>query len=118
MLSHLSCVQLLAALWTIAYPVPLSMGFSRQEYGSRLLCPPPEDLPAPGIKSASLYVSCSGSRVLITSTTLEEDTQIQSLVGELRSHKGLLTWPNKILLSDFHSLSNIVTKLLRTMDVK
>ena len=49
MLSHLSCVQLLAALWTIAYPVPLSMGFSRQEYGSRLLCPPPEDLPDPGI---------------------------------------------------------------------
>ena len=29
---------------------PLSMGFSRQEYWSGLLCPPPVDLPNPGIK--------------------------------------------------------------------
>ena len=93
-------------------------GILQAGYGSGLPCPPPEDLPAPGIKPASLYVSCIGSRVLITSTTLEEDTQIQSLVGELRSHKGLLTQPNKILLSDSHSLSNIVMKLLRTMDVR
>ena len=32
---------------------PLSMGFSRQEYWSRLPCPPPEDLPDPGIKPTS-----------------------------------------------------------------
>ena len=30
--------------------VPLSMGFSRQEYWSGLLCPPPGDLPDPGIE--------------------------------------------------------------------
>ena len=30
--------------------VPLSMGFSRQEYWSGLPCPPPGDLPDPGIK--------------------------------------------------------------------
>ena len=29
------------------------MGFSRQEYWSGLLCPPPEDLPDPGIKPVS-----------------------------------------------------------------
>ena len=28
----LSCVQLFAILWTVAREVPLSMGFSRQEY--------------------------------------------------------------------------------------
>ena len=28
----------------------LSMGFSRQEYWSRLPCPPPGDLPSPGIE--------------------------------------------------------------------
>ena len=33
---------------------PLSMRFSRQEYQSGLLCPPPGDLPDPGIKPASL----------------------------------------------------------------
>ena len=31
---------------------PLCMGFSRQE--RRLLCPPPEELPDPGIKPTSL----------------------------------------------------------------
>ena len=32
--------------WTVAYQAPLS----RQEYWSGLPCPPPEDLPNPGIK--------------------------------------------------------------------
>ena len=32
----------------------LPMGFSRQEYWSRLPCPPPGDLPDPGIKPRSL----------------------------------------------------------------
>jgi len=39
--------------WTVASQAPLSMGFSRQEYCSGLPCPPPEDLPDPGIKPAS-----------------------------------------------------------------
>ena len=39
-----------ATLWTLAHQAPLSMGFSRQEYWSGLPCPPPEDLPDPGIK--------------------------------------------------------------------
>ena len=32
---------------------PLSMRFSRQEYWSGLLFPPPRDLPDPGIKTGS-----------------------------------------------------------------
>ena len=32
---------------------PLSMGFSRQGYSSGLPCPPPGDLPYPGIKPMS-----------------------------------------------------------------
>ena len=43
----LSRVQLFAALRTIACQAPLSMGFSRQEYWSGLLFPPPGDLPSP-----------------------------------------------------------------------
>ena len=35
-------------------PAPLSIGFSRQEYWSGFPCPPPGDLPDPGIESASL----------------------------------------------------------------
>ena len=44
----------LCDLWTVAHQAPLSMGFSRQEYCSGLPCPPPGDLPHPGIKPESL----------------------------------------------------------------
>ena len=49
----LSCVQLSATLWTIAHQIPLSMGFSQQEYGSGLPFPSPGDRPHPGIKPMS-----------------------------------------------------------------
>ena len=52
-LSHFSCVWLFATLWAVAHQAPLSMGFSRQEYWSGLPCPPPGDLPDPGVKPAS-----------------------------------------------------------------
>ena len=39
--------------WTVAHQAPLFMGFSRQEYWSGLPCPPPEDLPDPGIEPMS-----------------------------------------------------------------
>ena len=42
-----------AILWTIDHQDPLSVGFSRQEYYSGLLCPPPGDLPDPGKESLS-----------------------------------------------------------------
>ena len=50
MLSHFSRVQRFVTKWTVARPVPLSMGFSRQEYWSGLPCPPSGDLPNPGIE--------------------------------------------------------------------
>ena len=40
-----------ATPWTVARQVPLSMGFSRQEYWGRLPCPPPGDLPKSKIES-------------------------------------------------------------------
>ena len=36
--------------WTVVHHAPLSMGFPRQEYWSRLPFPPPGDLPNPGIE--------------------------------------------------------------------
>ena len=54
MLSHFSRFQLFVTLWAVAHQAPLSMGFSRQEYWSELPCPPPGDLPGPGIKRMSL----------------------------------------------------------------
>ena len=49
----LSRVRLFATPWTVAHQAPLSMGFSRQEYWSGLPCPPPGDLPYPGIEPMS-----------------------------------------------------------------
>ena len=46
----LSRVRVFGTSWTVARQTPLSMGFPRQEYWSRLPCPPPGDLPDPGIQ--------------------------------------------------------------------
>ena len=53
MLSCFSCIQLFETLWTVAPQVPLSLGFSGQEYWSGLPFSPPEDLPDPGNESMS-----------------------------------------------------------------
>ena len=52
-LSHFSDVQLFATLWTVAHQAPVH-GFLQAEFCSGLPCPPPGDLPQPGIKPASL----------------------------------------------------------------
>ena len=46
-------VQLFATPWTVAYQAPPSMGFSRQEYWSRLPFHSPGDLPDPEIEPGS-----------------------------------------------------------------
>ena len=53
-LSHSSHFRLFAILWTAASQVPLSMGFTRQEYWSGLPRPLQGDLPNPGIEVGSL----------------------------------------------------------------
>ena len=60
----LSCGQLFATPWTVAYQAPPSIGFSRQEYWSGLPFPSPGDLPNPGIEP--------GSPALQTNTLLSE----------------------------------------------
>ena len=45
--------KLLQSCPTLAGQAPLPVGFSRQEYWSGLPCPPPGDLPDPGIEPVS-----------------------------------------------------------------
>ena len=71
-LSCLSRVPLSATSWTRAHQAPLSMGFSRQEYWSGLPCPPPGDLPDPGIEPASSVAPA-----------LQADSLLLSLQGRL-----------------------------------
>ena len=51
----LSHVQLFVTPLTATHQAPLSMGFSKQEYWSRVSFPPPGDLPHPGIKPVPLH---------------------------------------------------------------
>ena len=49
----ISHVRLFVSPGTVAHQIPLSMVFSRQEYWSGWPCPPPGDLPNPGIELES-----------------------------------------------------------------
>ena len=47
----------------VALQAPLSMGFSRQEYWSGLPCPPPRQLPNPGIEPLSVGSPAFAGRI-------------------------------------------------------
>ena len=94
-LRHLSFFLLCSTLWTVAHQAPLSMEFSRQEYWSGLLCPPPGDLPNPGIEPASPTLPVLAGRFFTLS-------QGRSSMGKKKreEYKGLsirLTWILKFL---------------------
>ena len=85
----LSHVKLFETPWTIGCQVPLSMRFCRQEYRSGLPCPPPEDLPDPGIKLKSPVASA-----------LQADSSLSEPPG--RNHYELEVIQVKLYLSGFH----------------
>ena len=87
-LSCFSHVWLFVTLWTVARQAPLSIGFSRQEYWSGLLCPPPGDLSDPGIGSASLRSPALAGRFFTTSTTWE--AQVPLITWEIPRISGVL----------------------------
>ena len=62
----LNHVQLFVTPWTVSCQVPLSMGFSRQEYWSGLPFPSPEDLSDSGIKLTSPTSPALAGRFLTT----------------------------------------------------
>ena len=72
---HAQSAQLCPTLWPcglyIAHQAPLSLGFSRQECWSGLLCPPPGDLPDPGTEPTSVASPALASWFFTTSTAWE-----------------------------------------------
>ena len=67
-LRHFCHASIFLTLWTVALQAPLFMGFSRQEYWSRLPFPSPCNLPDPGtepmpfaLQTVSLPLSHQGS---------------------------------------------------------
>ena len=85
--SHIHA-RLFATLWTLARQSPLFMGFSRQEYWSRLLFPPPGDLHDPGIQPASLASPALAGGFFTTSppgkAPKDEASSISGLFDHLR----------------------------------
>ena len=66
----------------MAYSPPGSsaMGFSKLAYSSGLPCPPPGDLPNPGIEPMSLTSPALAGGFFTTSTTWEAHLRVQLLV--------------------------------------
>ena len=92
-----SCLTL-ASTWTVAHQAPLSMGFSRLEYWSGLPCPPPGDLPDPGIKL--------GSPALQADSLLSEPPGKPTSEGGLPDNTGLLMrFEFRIISESFFSVS-------------
>ena len=67
-------VQLFAHLQSMSRQAPQSMGLSRQDYWSGLPCPPPGELPHPGITPASVR-SPASSGGFTTGATWEAPLQ-------------------------------------------
>ena len=60
------CSTCVRAKSVVACQASLSIEFSRQEYWNGLPCPPPGDLPDPGIKPSPLCCCCSISQLCLT----------------------------------------------------
>ena len=75
-LSHFSHVRLFVTPRTVAHQAPLSMEFSRQEYWSGFPCPPPGDLPDPGIEPESLMSPALASGFFTPSAIWEAPNQL------------------------------------------
>ena len=83
------CVRLFANSWTIACQAPLSMGFPKEEYWSRLAFPSPGDLLNPRIKprfpALQVYsllseaVSYNVKHVLITQSNYSHPKHLSKL---------------------------------------
>ena len=102
MLSNFLCIQLFVTLWTVARQSPLSMGFSRQEYWGGLPCPPPGDLPDPGIKPMSLTSPALACGFFLTSGLLSNQSSFieyhQIFIGWNHQAKALPYVPKVNLL--------------------
>ena len=71
--------------WTVAHQAPLSMGFSRQEYCSRLPFPTPGDLSDQGIEPMSLVSLALAGRFFTTAPSGEPQVNITSIINDINT---------------------------------
>ena len=90
------CIKSLQLCLTLCDPVdcsPLSMSFSRQEYWSGLPCPPPGDLPHPGMEPMSLMSFALAGGFFTTSATWEASLLVRKVKVKSLSHVPLFATP-------------------------
>ena len=75
-LCHFRHVQLFATLWTVPRQDLLSMRFSKQQYWSGLPCPPPGNLPDPGIEPIFLMPPALAGGFFTTNATWEAQMRV------------------------------------------
>ena len=80
MLSRFSHAECFATSWTVAHWVSLSMEFFRQNYCSGLPCPPPGNLPGPGIEPTSLMFPALAGRFFTINATREAQIIISKIL--------------------------------------
>ena len=95
MLSHFSHVQLFATPLTAACQIPLSIGFSRQEYWNRLPCPPSGDLPHSRMEPTSFMFPASAGGFFSTSSTFGLQSLLKFLSSR-RTSQEIMSLPYKI----------------------
>ena len=78
----LSHVRLFVTPWAVACQAPHFMGFFREEHWSGLPCPPPGDLPDPGIETVSLTSPALAGRFFTTSATWEAQNRNRKVLFE------------------------------------
>ena len=101
MLSHFSHVRLFVTPWTVAHQAPLSMGFFRQEYWSRLQCPPPGDLPN---QESNLHLLTSPALAgrFFTINTIWEAPLLDLRLTDLKSKIGFLVYTSVVFSLCFY----------------
>ena len=82
-------------LWTVAHQAPLSMEFSRQEYGSRLPYPTPRDLPDPGIEPKSPASPALAGRFFTTAPPGKPVYRYEALRGVGQKHVQARGFPSR-----------------------
>ena len=101
-----------SVLWTVAHQAPWSVRFPRQEYWSVLPCPPPEDLPTPGIKRTSLISPALAGEFFTNSNTWEVLLGIIANCISWRecceNPQFITSWPKvQVTTSDFQVVSEV-----------
>ena len=107
LLSHFSRVRLCATPQRAAHQAPPSLGSSRQEHWSGLPCPPPGDLPDPGIEPVSLMSRALTGWFFTTRATWEAPILFYFIPVYSRTNLGIISCQKSFTFQKVSALLSI-----------